>query len=61
MAQATLRPIETTQTSLSSRLAAAAVAALLGSFLLIGVGFAHSDVIHNAAHDSRHSFAFPCH
>ncbi len=49
------------QASLSSRIAAAAIAALIGSFLLIGVGFAHSDVIHNAAHDSRHSFAFPCH
>ena len=49
------------RTSVSSRIAAAAVAAILGSFILIGVGFAHSDAIHNAAHDSRHSFAFPCH
>lgn len=47
--------------SASSRIAAAAVAVILGSFILIGVGFAHSDTIHNAAHDSRHSFAFPCH
>ena len=46
---------------LSSRIAAAAVAALLGAFMLIGVGFAHSDILHNAAHDSRHTFAFPCH
>lgn len=61
MAQATARPLESIQTSLSARLAAAAIAALLGSFILIGVGFAQSDVIHNAAHDSRHSFAFPCH
>jgi cobalt transporter subunit CbtB len=61
MVQAITKTLATSQTSLSSRLAAAAIAALLGSFILIGVGFAHSDVIHNAAHDSRHSFAFPCH
>lgn len=36
-------------------------AILLGVFLVLGTGFAHSDTIHNAAHDSRHSFAFPCH
>jgi cobalt transporter subunit CbtB len=36
-------------------------ALLLGAFLVLGVGFAHSDTIHNAAHDSRHSMAFPCH
>jgi cobalt transporter subunit CbtB len=29
--------------------------------VLFGVGFAGSAVLHNAAHDSRHSFAFPCH
>ena len=45
----------------SSVVAPAALALLLGAFLVIGTGFAHSDTIHNAAHDSRHSFAFPCH
>lgn len=50
-----------TVSDLSSRVLAATLAALLGGFLLIGVGFAHSDVLHNAAHDSRHTFAFPCH
>ncbi|MEX0760054.1 MAG: CbtB-domain containing protein [Tistlia sp.] len=39
----------------------AAVAILLGLFLVFGVGFANPATIHNAAHDSRHSFAFPCH
>lgn len=34
---------------------------LLGAFFLFGAGIAQSDVLHNAAHDSRHSFAFPCH
>lgn len=37
------------------------VLATLGVFLLFGVGFAQPDVLHNAAHDGRHSFAFPCH
>jgi|TARA_Y100000588_G_C13752802_1_gene710465 cobalt transporter subunit CbtB len=41
--------------------APALLALLLGAFLIIGTGFAHSDAIHSAAHDSRHSFAFPCH
>ena len=26
-----------------------------------GVGFSHIDAVHNAAHDTRHSNAFPCH
>jgi len=57
---------ETTQTTLSTltvqqRAVAALSAALLGGFLVLGGGFAHSDTIHNAAHDGRHAFAFPCH
>ena len=36
-------------------------AAFLGLFLLWGVGFAGPTVLHNAAHDVRHSAAFPCH
>ncbi len=40
---------------------AAFTAILLGSFLLYGVGFAQPQQIHDAAHDARHSFAFPCH
>jgi cobalt transporter subunit CbtB len=40
---------------------AAVAAILLGSFLVYGVGFASPTTIHNAAHDGRHSFAFPCH
>ena len=61
MAQVNIKAADSKTVSLSSRLTSAALAALLGSFILIGVGFAHSDIIHNAAHDSRHSFAFPCH
>jgi cobalt transporter subunit CbtB len=39
----------------------ALLAALLGLFLLWGVGFSHLSAFHNAAHDTRHSNAFPCH
>jgi len=39
----------------------AVFAAILGFFILYGVGFAGSATIHNAAHDARHAFAFPCH
>ena len=33
----------------------------LGAFLVLGAGFAHPDIIHNATHDTRHAFTFPCH
>ena len=39
----------------------AVAGALFGLFLIYGVGFAQPAAIHNAAHDTRHSFAFPCH
>ena len=47
--------------SRSEALVAAVLAVLLGSFLIWGVGFSHIDVLHNAAHDTRHSAGFPCH
>ena len=47
--------------ALTRRRAVAVLGALFGLFLIYGVGFAHPEAIHNAAHDSRHSFAFPCH
>ncbi len=47
--------------SRSEALGGAIFAALLGAFLIWGVGFSHIDVLHNAAHDTRHSAGFPCH
>ena len=35
--------------------------AFLGLIILSIVGFAPLEVIHNAAHDTRHSSGFPCH
>ena len=40
---------------------AAVLAIAFGSFLLFGAAFAQPAAIHDAAHDGRHSFAFPCH
>ena len=45
----------------AGRLAACAVAFALGVTLVFLVGFAHPMVLHNAAHDSRHALAYPCH
>lgn len=43
------------------RLSQALMAMALGVFVIGMVGFSHIDVVHNAAHDVRHSNAFPCH
>ena len=39
----------------------AMMAALLGLFMLWGVGLSDISAVHNAAHDVRHSAGFPCH
>jgi cobalt transporter subunit CbtB len=39
----------------------ALAAAVLGIAILYVVGFAGPHAIHEAAHDTRHSFNFPCH
>ncbi len=43
------------------RLVPILLAAGLGIVLVYAAGFAHSSILHNAAHDVRHSSAFPCH
>jgi cobalt transporter subunit CbtB len=48
-------------TTLTGTLGPAVAAILLGVFILFGVAMAGPEVIHNAAHDARHAFAFPCH
>lgn len=45
----------------ASRVGAALLTGGLGLVMLFGVGFAQIEVVHNAAHDTRHSVAFPCH
>ena len=39
----------------------AAVTLSVGLWLVYLVGFAPLTAVHNAAHDVRHSSAFPCH
>lgn len=34
---------------------------LFGAVILFAVGFLPMAEAHNAAHDTRHSFVFPCH
>jgi cobalt transporter subunit CbtB len=56
------RLVSNSTDAVATSTALAVVAAILfGSFLIYGVGFASPMGIHNAAHDGRHSFAFPCH
>lgn len=35
--------------------------ALIGATVVFTSGFAHSQTLHDAAHDMRHSTGFPCH
>lgn len=51
----------TSGVSSQSRAIQLCLAGLLGLFVIGFVGFAQADVAHNAAHDYRHSMAFPCH
>ncbi len=45
----------------TTRMIAGLIALFLGGFLVFGVGLANSATLHNAAHDTRHSYGFPCH
>ena len=49
------------QTLSSARFMPALAAAIIGIGLLFAAGFANSQVLHNAAHDTRHAASFPCH
>lgn len=47
--------------SRAETLGAALLALSIGALTIFLIGFAHSDLLHNAAHDSRHALSFPCH
>jgi cobalt transporter subunit CbtB len=53
----------TTQTGIhaDAGLATILFVAFIGAALLFTAGFANSAVMHDAAHDTRHSIGFPCH
>lgn len=50
-----------TSVSQSTTLLQTLSAMAFGVVMLLAVGFAPMDAAHNAAHDTRHSLAFPCH
>ncbi|KAF1030845.1 MAG: hypothetical protein GAK37_01073 [Pseudomonas sp.] len=54
-------PSSSTTATLSQRLSIAIGASILGACLVYFAGFSHIEAVHNAAHDTRHSAAFPCH
>ena len=53
--------VSTVSTRLGDRLRAGMLSLSFGLLLLAGAGFAGSDFVHNAAHDTRHALGFPCH
>ena len=59
MTTTTAPVVQTTERSQALR--AASIALLLGFGLIFITGLAYPELIHNAAHDSRHSLSFPCH
>nr|WP_298170832.1 CbtB-domain containing protein [uncultured Pseudomonas sp.] len=61
MSTSTLSASPSLALPLSQRLLLAIGSCLLGATLIFFAGFAPMDVLHNAAHDARHSAAFPCH
>lgn len=51
----------TTRSTTITKLLQLAGAFFLGVVILYGTGFVQTTVVHNAAHDMRHSQGFPCH
>ncbi len=47
--------------SISQRIAAGAIAILMGTALLYTVALSPMALAHNAAHDTRHGLGFPSH
>ncbi|VFM97210.1 MAG: cobalt transporter subunit CbtB [Candidatus Kentron sp. G] len=64
---ATTTPAENAVTDSNARFIPAVSAAILGAALIFASGFAQTagftetNILHNAAHDARHSAGFPCH
>ncbi len=56
-----VRSVSVVSSGVSERAKAAFVALFLGAFFVWGAGLANSQVLHDAAHDTRHSYGFPCH
>ncbi|MBY2994174.1 CbtB-domain containing protein [Rhizobium leguminosarum] len=48
-------------TTSAAKILQAATAVFFGLVIVGFVGFSHIEIVHNAAHDTRHANAFPCH
>lgn len=51
----------TLASALDSRVAAGVSMILLGTALVLSVGFTQLAAVHNVTHDTRHATGFPCH
>ncbi|MGL4488772.1 MAG: CbtB domain-containing protein [Rhizobiaceae bacterium] len=56
-----VRTVSVASTGVSERAKAAFMALFLGAFFVWGAGLANSATVHDVAHDTRHSYGFPCH
>jgi cobalt transporter subunit CbtB len=59
--QSTSPTIDNNAVAHTSALLQKVLAIMFGVFIIGFAGFSHIDAVHNAAHDTRHSNAFPCH
>jgi cobalt transporter subunit CbtB len=57
----TALPESSTKSLTKDRSVVGALTLLIGLGFVYFVGFAPLSAVHNAAHDTRHSAAFPCH
>ncbi len=57
----TTKTATTTDVRADASLATILFVAFIGATLLFTAGFANAAVMHDAAHDTRHSIGFPCH
>ena len=53
--------LSTGSKTVSERMISGFAALFLGAFFVWGAGLANSQTLHDAAHDTRHSYGFPCH
>ena len=60
-AKTTTAPDIVTGARADASLATLLFVVLIGATLVFAAGFANPAVMHDAAHDTRHSIGFPCH
>lgn len=61
MAYTASTALQTVAATATGKLGPALLAAAFGVLILFVVGFAQPAAVHDAAHDTRHAVAFPCH